>query len=95
MAIIPFFFFFPLNSHNSYIEPDTHTLLFSLALSSFWLHTLFDKMGKVGFMSYKTAGCKDSLVFDVSSILWIKCEESHIIGLLGIVDVPEKEEIDL
>lgn len=52
-------------------------------------------MGKVGFMSYKTAGCKDSLVFDVSSILWIKCEESHIIGLLGIVDVPEKEEIDL
>lgn len=52
-------------------------------------------MGKVGFISNKTAGCKDSLVFDVSSILWIKCEESRIIGLLGIAHMPAKEEIDL
>jgi len=93
LAIIPIFF--SLNSHNSYTEPDTNTLLFSLALFCFWLRALFGKMGNVGFMSYKAAGCKDSLVFDVSSILWIKCEESRIIGLLGIAHMPEKEEIDL
>lgn len=30
----------------------------------------------------------------MSSILWIKCEESRIIGLLGITNVPKKEETD-